>query len=85
MSVVVVGLEQHHTPLDVLERVAISEDALAKCLATLRDRPNLSEVVVVSTCMRTELYAVVERFHEGVEALQEFLAATADDVGRRAA
>ena len=53
------------------------EDTLAKTLAELRDRSTVSEVVVVSTCLRTELYAVVDRFHEGVEALQEFLAAKA--------
>jgi glutamyl-tRNA reductase len=73
MSVVVIGLEQHQTPLEVLERATIPEDALGKSLAGLRDRPNLSEVVVLSTCLRTEIYAVVERFHEGVADLQEFL------------
>ena len=77
MSVIVVGLEQHRVPLDVLERVAIAEDDLGKVVAGLRDRANLVEVVVLSTCMRTELYAVVERFHEGVTDLQEFLAAMA--------
>ncbi len=77
MSVIVVGLEQHQVPLDVLERVAISEDDLGKVVAGLRDRANLAEVVVLSTCMRTEVYAVVERFHEGVTDLQEFLAAMA--------
>lgn len=77
MSVVVVGLEQHQSSLQLLERVAIAEEDLGKALATLRDRTNLSEVVVVSTCLRTELYAVVERFHDGVADLQEFLAAKA--------
>jgi glutamyl-tRNA reductase len=77
LSVIVVGLEQHQVPLDVLERVAISEDNLGKVVAGLRDTSNLAEVVVVSTCMRTELYAVVERFHEGVTDLQEFLAGMA--------
>jgi glutamyl-tRNA reductase len=77
LSVVVIGLEQHQTPLDILERATIPEDGLAKTLARLRDRPNLSEVVVLSTCLRTEIYAVVERFHEGVADLQEFLASNA--------
>ncbi len=77
LSVIVVGLEQHQVPLDVLERVAIAEDDLGKVVAGLRDRANLAEVVVLSTCMRTELYAVVERFHEGVTDLQEFLAGMA--------
>ncbi|HXQ75349.1 MAG TPA: glutamyl-tRNA reductase [Acidimicrobiales bacterium] len=77
MSVVVVGLEHHSTPLDLLERVAVPEEALGKTLGALHDRSNLSEVVVLSTCLRTELYAVVERFHEGVADLQEFLATSA--------
>ncbi len=71
------GLEQHQAPLDLLERVAVPEEALGKTLAALRERTNLAEVVVVSTCLRTELYAVVERFHDGVADLQEFLAAQA--------
>jgi glutamyl-tRNA reductase len=77
LSVVVVGLEHHSTPLELLERVAVAEEALGKTLGALHDRSNLSEVVVLSTCLRTELYAVVERFHEGVADLQEFLAASA--------
>ncbi len=77
MSVIVVGLEQHQVSLDVLERVAIPEEHLGKVVAGLGDRANLAEVVVLSTCMRTELYAVVERFHEGVTELQEFLAGMA--------
>ncbi len=74
MSVIVVGLEQRHSPLDLLERVAVTEAELPKALGRLRDRSNLSEVVILSTCLRTEVYAVVERFHEGVDDLQEFLA-----------
>ena len=74
MSVVVVGLEQPGTPLDLLERVAVPEEALGKALGELCGRPNLSEAVVLSTCLRTELYAVVDRFHERVADLEEFLA-----------
>ena len=78
MSVVVVGLEHQRTPLDVLERATVSDAELSKTLAALRDRSNLLEVVVLSTCLRTELYAVVERFHEGVADLQEHLAASVE-------
>jgi glutamyl-tRNA reductase len=74
MSVIVVGLEQRHSPLDLLERVAVTESALPKALGRLRDQSNLSEAVILSTCLRTEVYAVVERFHDGVAELQEFLA-----------
>jgi glutamyl-tRNA reductase len=73
VSVIVVGLEQGQCPLDLLERVAVTESALPKALGRLRDQSNLSEAVILSTCLRTEVYAVVERFHDGVAELQEFL------------
>ncbi len=74
MSVIVVGLEQKHAPLELLDRVSVTESDTAKALGRLRDQPNLSEAVLVSTCLRTEVYAVVERFHDGVAEIQEFLA-----------
>jgi glutamyl-tRNA reductase len=74
VSVLVVGIEHHRTSLEVLERATVLESELPKVLATLRDRSNLLEVVVLSTCLRTEVYGVVERFHEGVSDLQEYLA-----------
>ena len=74
MSVIVVGLEQKHAPLELLDRVSVTEADTAKALGRLRDQPNLSEAVLLSTCLRTEVYAVVERFHDGVAEIQEFLA-----------
>lgn len=77
MSVVVVGLEHRRTPLDVLERVTVPEEDLGKVLGTLRDLANLNESVVLSTCLRTEVYAVADRFHEAVAQLHEALATMA--------
>ena len=74
MSVIVVGLEQKHAPLELLDQVSVTEADTAKALGRLRDQPNLSEAVLLSTCLRTEVYAVVERFHDGVAEIQEFLA-----------
>lgn len=74
MSLVVVGLEPERSPLDLLEQVAVPDEQLAKALAALRDRRNLTETVVLSTCLRTEVYAVAERFHDGVADIQGFLA-----------
>jgi len=74
MSVVVVGLEHRQAPLDLLERVTLGEHDLAKALGTLRDRSNIQETVVLSTCLRTEVYAVVDRFHDAVHEIQDVLA-----------
>jgi len=73
VSVIVVGLNHRTAPLELLERVSIPPSRLAKALADLSSRPALDEVVVLSTCMRTEVYAAVERFHPAVQDIRNFL------------
>lgn len=77
MSVVAVGLEHRHTSLDVLERVTVGDAEAPKVLAALHDCVNVQEVVLLSTCLRTDVYAVVDRFHDAVAAIEEVLAARA--------
>ncbi|HEY2814636.1 MAG TPA: glutamyl-tRNA reductase [Acidimicrobiales bacterium] len=72
MSVVVIGLNHRTAPLDLLERTAIGADRLPKILHDLCARQHLSEAVVLSTCNRTEVYAVAERFHAGYEDVRNF-------------
>ena len=77
MSIVVIGLDHRTAPLDVLERVALGRDDLPKALHDLRGRPNLSEVVVLSTCNRTEVYAAAERFHGAYADIRDFFCSVA--------
>ncbi|MGH9004877.1 MAG: glutamyl-tRNA reductase, partial [Acidimicrobiia bacterium] len=74
MSVVVIGLNHRTAPLDLLERMAVGEGQLPKALHDLCTRPNLSEALVLSTCNRTEVYAVAERFHGAYSDIRGFLA-----------
>jgi glutamyl-tRNA reductase len=73
MSVLVVGLNHRTVPLELLERMAVSRDRLAKALADLAGRPFVSEAVLLSTCHRIEVYAVAERFHGAVQDIRHFL------------
>ncbi|MGQ0521349.1 MAG: glutamyl-tRNA reductase [Actinomycetota bacterium] len=61
-------------PLEILERMTVSDARLPKALDDLRGRDNLGEVVVLSTCMRTEVYATTDRFHGAVVDVRNFLA-----------
>lgn len=74
MSVVVVGLQHRRTSLDVLERATVGQSAAPKVWALLRNSTNLEEAVLLSTCLRTEVYAVVDRFHDAVSEVQEIIA-----------
>ena len=73
MSVVVVGLQHNQAPLPLLEATAVAEDDLHKMLSVLNHRRNLQETVVLSTCLRTEVYAVVDRFHDAVAEIYDVL------------
>ncbi len=73
MSLVVVGMNERDTPLELLGNIAVADRDLGKVLQSLSDSSNIDEVVVVSTCMRTEIYAIVERFHDGVADIHAIL------------
>jgi glutamyl-tRNA reductase len=72
VSVVVIGLNHRTAPLELLERTAIDDARKPKILHDLCARQHLSEAVVLSTCNRTEVYAVAERFHAGYEDVRNF-------------
>lgn len=74
MSVVVIGCNHRSTPLASLERMTVATPDLPKALHELGRADHLSEVVVLSTCNRMEVYAFAERFHGGYADIREFLA-----------
>jgi glutamyl-tRNA reductase len=73
MSLVVVGLHHRTAPIDVLERVTIPPAGFAKALSHIRSGDDIAEAVIVSTCNRTEIYAVCETFHGALGQLHRFL------------
>jgi glutamyl-tRNA reductase len=60
MSLVALGINHQTAPVSLRERVAFNGDALARALATLRSLPQVREVALLSTCNRTELYAMAD-------------------------
>ena len=75
--VIVVGLNHRTVPLDVLERTSVAPARLGKALDDLTGRDHISGAVVLSTCHRTEVYAIAEKFHGAVQDVRNFLAETA--------
>ena len=65
----------HRTaPLAVLEAMSVGADAVDKTTHGLLSTDNVSEAVVLSTCNRTEIYAVAEKFHGGYADIRAVLA-----------
>jgi len=74
MSIVVVGLNHKTAPVDLLERLSISEERLGKALHQLATYEHVLEGAILSTCNRIEAYAVVSKFHGGAQDLRNFFA-----------
>ncbi len=72
MSVVVVGANHRTAPLDLLEQMTVDADRLPKLLDALGSAEHISEAVVLSTCNRTEVYLVAERFHGAYDEVRDF-------------
>ena len=60
MHLFVLGASHHNTPVDLRERVDFSRRGIPQALAELAERPGTSEVVVLSTCNRAEVYVMCE-------------------------
>jgi glutamyl-tRNA reductase len=74
VSVLVVGLSHRSAPVQVLERAAVGAEEVPKLLDELLRGPHVSEAVLLSTCNRIEVYAVVDAFHGGLADVSAVLA-----------
>ncbi|HVQ50484.1 MAG TPA: glutamyl-tRNA reductase [Mycobacterium sp.] len=74
MNLLVVGLSYRYAPAEVLERVAASCADGGKVLDQLLDRAHIAEALLLCTCNRIEVYAVVTAFHDALAETLDVLA-----------
>lgn len=74
MSVLLFGVSHRSAPVSVLEQLSTGEADQAKIINELLDSSLITEAMVVSTCNRVEVYAVVDAFHGGLSAIGQVLA-----------
>lgn len=74
MHIVVVGLSHKTAPVEVREKLAVPESRLGEALTRLCSYSGVRECLLLSTCNRVEVYAVVEEIEAGYGRIQEFLA-----------
>lgn len=73
MHIVVVGLNYRSAPVEIREKFAFSSQQLPAALQELKMTKSILECVIVSTCNRTEIYAVVDREHLCAHYIHAFL------------
>jgi glutamyl-tRNA reductase len=73
MHVITLGLNYKTAPVEIRERFAVSASALPEALARLKQTRSILECVIVATCNRTEIYAVVDRLNVCGHHIRSFM------------
>ncbi len=74
MHIVVVGLSHKTAPVEIREKLAVPESRIGEALTRLCSYQGVREGILLSTCNRVEVYAVVDEIESGYGRIQEFLA-----------
>ena len=77
MSLLVLGLSHHNAPLDLLERISLDASGRRDLAHAIAGSEHVREVVVVSTCNRTEVYAAAATFHGAIAEITDALSGPA--------
>ena len=73
MHIIQVGFNYKITPIEIREKFVFSEDKITDAMIELNNRKSILENVIISTCNRTEIYAVVDQLHTGRYFVKQFL------------
>ncbi|ECW8244434.1 glutamyl-tRNA reductase [Listeria monocytogenes] len=74
MFILTMGLNHHTAPIDIREKLVFKESEEEMALVTLQQEKSILENVIISTCNRTEIIAVVDQIHTGRYYLKRFMA-----------
>lgn len=74
MYILQVGFNYKTTPVEIREKLAFTESTIEDAILELNKRKSILENVIISTCNRTEIYAVVDQLHTGRYYIKQFLA-----------
>ncbi|WP_100331752.1 glutamyl-tRNA reductase [Bacillus xiapuensis] len=74
MHIIVVGLNYKTAPVEIRERLSFDDSDLERAMSELQQQKSVLENVILSTCNRTEIYAVVDQLHTGRYYIKDFLA-----------
>jgi glutamyl-tRNA reductase len=85
VAIILVGLNHRTSPVELRERLSLSDSALQSAFADLRSQfricadskqpsPIINEVVILSTCNRLEVYASADHLEDGIAFIEQSLA-----------
>lgn len=73
MEIVIFGLSHKTAPIEIREKVSFNREQAGILHRELVQKKPIKELMVLSTCNRMELVAVVESVREGISTMKDFL------------
>ena len=78
MAILILGVSYRLASIDLLDRLAFTDEDYVKAYRRAEDLDGLRELVILSTCNRVELYADVPSYHAGFLSLKRLLCESRD-------
>jgi glutamyl-tRNA reductase len=73
MAILALGVSHRHATVELLERLAFTDDDLVKAYRLVADDPAIEAAVILSTCNRVEVFGDVPTYHSGFQSLKRLL------------
>ncbi|MFF2458700.1 glutamyl-tRNA reductase [Peribacillus simplex] len=73
MHILAVGINYKTAPVEIREKLSFNEAELAEAMKALKNKKSILENIIISTCNRTEIYAVGDQLHTSRYYIKEFL------------
>ena len=73
MAIFALGVSHRRATVDLLERLAFTNDDYVKAYRRADDDEAIQETVILSTCNRVEVYSSVQAYHAGFQSLHRLL------------
>lgn len=72
MHILVAGVRHKTAPIEIREKFALTEEEIESAIPVLLDLPAIRECAILTTCNRTEIYAVVSQTDIGLQSIKTF-------------
>jgi glutamyl-tRNA reductase len=73
MNIQILGLNHKSAPIQIREKVSLSEEKLETALSQLKKYKAIEECLILSTCNRTEIYVASADCDRGLDCLRDFI------------
>lgn len=73
MEIIVLGINHRTAPVEIREKFSFVPKRICEANQLLKQSASLDENLILSTCNRTEIYAIASRNNDSIKSIENFL------------